>query len=263
MPNAIIAIRRYPAALLLALALFLSSLVIAAVSFGKTGGGGDDEGSGFGGTGKTGEFGGSGLGGTGMPSPLVLIEADQTTNASHKEEVEVASEELDPQAIQAELVLEFDMTIPQRPEPSSSIVLELNSSLEERAKQQAESAEEPQGKPAPLESIQPQTQVAEAPSKLAAPSPAEREEPIAPAEESIAAANEETTQDTDQKDRTAFESRPAQVADSQDALVEGVDESRRIDMPERIQRPELPPVQRVRPVERISIAPPRAQPMRI
>ncbi|OGT74482.1 MAG: hypothetical protein A3H44_04535 [Gammaproteobacteria bacterium RIFCSPLOWO2_02_FULL_57_10] len=34
-------------------------------------------------------------------------------------------------------------------------------------------------------------------------------------------------------------------------------------LPERIQRPELPPFQRIRPVERAAIMPPRVQPMRI
>jgi hypothetical protein len=33
--------------------------------------------------------------------------------------------------------------------------------------------------------------------------------------------------------------------------------------PDRIQRPDLPPIQRARPVERLSILPPRVQPMRI
>lgn len=33
--------------------------------------------------------------------------------------------------------------------------------------------------------------------------------------------------------------------------------------PDKIQRPDLPPIQRIRPVERISVLPPRIQPMRI
>ncbi len=73
MPRAILAIRHYPHALLLAGLLFLCSLILAAGSIGSItgGGGGDDEGSGLGGTGRVGEFGGSGFGGTGSPNPFV------------------------------------------------------------------------------------------------------------------------------------------------------------------------------------------------
>jgi len=34
-------------------------------------------------------------------------------------------------------------------------------------------------------------------------------------------------------------------------------------LPERIQRPDLPPFQRIRPIERPALMPPRVQPMRI
>ncbi len=37
----------------------------------------------------------------------------------------------------------------------------------------------------------------------------------------------------------------------------------RLTRPERIQRPELPPVQRIRPIQRASILPPRVQPLRL
>jgi len=73
MPRAILAIRRYPATLLLAMFLFLATLILTAGSLGTVGSGGGDEGdggSGIGGTGKSGEFGGSGFGGTGGPSPF-------------------------------------------------------------------------------------------------------------------------------------------------------------------------------------------------
>mgnify|MGYP003640444871 CR=1 FL=1 len=65
MPKAILAMRTYPATLLLAILLFLATLIITTGSLGKvrSGGDGGDGGSGMGGTGKSGEFGGSGFGG--------------------------------------------------------------------------------------------------------------------------------------------------------------------------------------------------------
>ena len=54
-----------------------------------------------------------------------------------------------------------------------------------------------------------------------------------------------------------------QLADSGAPSNNSEPDNKRLEVPERIQRPELPPIQRIRPVERISVLPPRALPMRI
>src|SRR5690606_22376492 len=69
MPKAILALRKYPLAILMAMVLFVCTLILATSSIGIIRGGGD-EGSGLGGTGRDGLPGSSGFGGTGGPSPF-------------------------------------------------------------------------------------------------------------------------------------------------------------------------------------------------
>ena len=54
------------------------------------------------------------------------------------------------------------------------------------------------------------------------------------------------------------------IAVKLDTEQQGSDQARDRDgLPERIQRPDLPPFQRIRPIERPALMPPRVQPMRI
>jgi hypothetical protein len=257
MPSAITAIRRYPVTLLLAALLFIASFVIATGSLGKVGGGSDDEGSGIGGTGRTGEFGGSGLGGTGAPSPLV----------THNELPIESETVLSPASILAlgsKIDLQLDTRIPDR--VKSEILQELNASIEQRAVQLSERiTEAPQAaeellEPRALESIQlveatePKTRDI-APSQIADNVSNTKAEVTEPAQETIKLAPSLIDPAATVKNQ--------QLADSTPPEQENTMEAQRLEMPERIQRPDLPPIQRVRPVERISIMPPRAQPMRI
>jgi hypothetical protein len=257
MPSAITAIRRYPATLLLAALLFIASFVISTGSFGKVGGGSDDEGSGIGGTGRTGEFGGSGLGGTGAPSPLV-------THSELPIESETALSPTSILALGPTIDLQLGTRIPDR--VKSEILQELNASIELRAVQLSErTAEAPQAteellEPRALESIQ----------LVEATEPKARD--IAPNQivdnvSNTAAEVTEPAQETVDLSPLFIEPvarvKNQQLADSTQPEQENAMEAQRLAMPERIQRPDLPPIQRVRPVERISIMPPRAQPMRI
>ena len=79
MVETVLALRRYPTAMIMIMALFFVSLLVAANSISTflqngsviNGGGGDDQGSGMGGNGKTGSPGDNGFGGTGGPSPFI------------------------------------------------------------------------------------------------------------------------------------------------------------------------------------------------
>jgi len=262
MPSAITAIRRYPATLLLAVFLFIASFVIATGSFGKVGGGGsDDEGSGIGGTGRTGEFGGSGLGGTGAPSPLVTRSETPTETETESQATPSPTSIL---ALSPVIDLRIDIRIPDR--VKSEILQELNTNIEQRALQLSESnAEVPQSaaeliEPRTIEPIQ-LVEASEVTTRDAAPN-------------QLAESVSDTAIDTTEATQELLEVPPVliapavtvenqQLADGTSSEPENIMEAQRLEMPERIQRPDLPPIQRVRPVERISIMPPRAQPMRI
>lgn len=262
MPSAITAIRRYPATLLLAVLLFIASFVVATGSFGKVGsGGGDDEGSGMGGTGRTGEFGGSGLGGTGALSPLVT--QNEASSESKIENQATPS----PTSILAQspvIDLRIDTRIPDR--VKSEILQELNTNIEQRALQLSEStAESPQ--PAE-ESVEPSTiepiQLVEATQqKTREVTPNQLAESMRDTELDTTEATQEVLEIAPVLIEPAVTVEPQQLAEGTPPEQENIVEAQRLEMPERIQRPDLPPIQRVRPVERISILPPRAQPMRI
>lgn len=261
MPSAITAIRRYPATLLLAVFLFIASFVIATGSFGKVGGGGsDDEGSGIGGTGRTGEFGGSGLGGTGAPSPLVTHN-ETPTETETETESQATPSPTSILALSPVIDLRIDTRIPDR--VKSEILQELNTNIEQRALQLSESnTEVPQPaaelvEPRIIEPIQ-LVEASEATTRDVAPNQLA---------ESVSNIAIDTTQELLEIPPVLIE--PAvtvenqQLAEGTSSEPENIMEAQRLEMPERIQRPDLPPIQRVRPVERISIMPPRAQPMRI
>lgn len=261
MPSAITAIRRYPATLLLAVFLFIASFVIATGSFGKVGGGGsDDEGSGIGGTGRTGEFGGSGLGGTGAPSPLVTHN-ETPTETETETESQTTPSPTSILALSPVIDLRIDTRIPDR--VKSEILQELNTNIEQRALQLSESnTEVPQPaaelvEPRIIEPIQ-LVEASEATTRDVAPNQLA---------ESVSNIAIDTTQELLEIPPVLIE--PAvtvenqQLAEGTSSEPENIMEAQRLEMPERIQRPDLPPIQRVRPVERISIMPPRAQPMRI
>ncbi|MEY3667500.1 MAG: hypothetical protein RL572_1040 [Pseudomonadota bacterium] len=277
MPRAIVMLRRYPATMLLAVLLFAVSLVLAAASLGTVSGGGegDDSGSGIGGTGKSGEFGGSGFGGTGGPSPFFTSSSDSESNADQQEEAEsqiAATQQV------AETVLDGVLNeIPSVPanEPKESHGRGLNNSIETATS-------------TPTQQVPAiQIEIAQAPvvERLAAPTPVTVPEPV-----STTPSNELVTADTispanvaAEQTRDSLNMPSAQPAASQvepvsiektitpEALAvvqEAEKEIReepleRASVPDRIQRPDLPPFQRIRPVERPSLMPGRAQPMRI
>ena len=266
MPRAILALRRYPATMLLAIVLFLATLVMTASSLGTVGSGGGDDGdggSGIGGTGKSGEFGGSGFGGTGGPSPFF-------TSANDIEQHENAA----PNHVGDPAIAEVKTELTQ--------ALEQNA-LTQQAQSNAVSFDDIAQEVIAIESDERLTQqLAEAPPQVQLP--IERQEP--PAE--IAGTEpqpliiETVTPLTEQHAVATFETAQQATPGMLDATVEPSvipaeamtvaheseeEESQeniaRDNMPERIQRPDLPPFQRIRPVERPSLLPSRVQPMRI
>lgn len=270
MPKAILAIRTYPATLIIALLFFMATLVMTAASMGTAGvGGGDDEdgGSGIGGTGKSGEFGGSGFGGTGGPSPFITSVNDQEsvtpTPASNSSTPEVAlSQALTDSVEQSTMVIETNSIVatddtPEIVEPPISVP---DMSLPEKA---------------------PEVQLAEAP--LAVPprvqTSVQVEQPAATRSGDVEVFDEEAVDaqlqivQQDQSNRssrlvdeslnTAVDAESVSVK-LETAAKESEQEIDRNALPDRIQRPDLPPFQRVRPVDRASImVPSRVQPMRI
>jgi hypothetical protein len=262
MPRAILALRRYPATMLLAAFLFAASLILAATSMGTvTGGGeGDDGGSGIGGTGKSGEFGGSGFGGTGGPSPFFT----STTPTDDEQDAQPAVDSQDAPPLLAET-----------PSLEESVLIELSSSLETNALAEPKQADDVALTPA---SIQPSVliDVAQAPALVRDPMPepvvAEEPQPVTIAAEPMPAPEQVVTTATVSEpavevvsDTQAMPAVPAEsVAVAQESKEEVAPEPLdRASVPERIQRPDLPPFQRIRPVERPSLLPNRVQPMRI
>lgn len=278
MPKAILAIRTYPATLLLALALFMATLVMTAASMGKVGTGGGDDGdggSGIGGTGKTGEFGGSGFGGTGGPSPFVTgIDQEEQAADQPFEQDPVDATSLtgnDSIAVNAERVIEPDEALHQALSDSieqSLLVLETDDALmtdvvaqndnpttvvtESKApeRQLVEVLPNVQGltQTDSQRLPQPTYSLSQGPVVVVAPTAGTQQPPLEIAIENTAQA--ETSDSIAVKLETAAEQNKLEVD--------------RNNLPDRIQRPDLPPFQRVRPLERVSImAPVRVQPMRI
>lgn len=292
MPKAIIALRSYPLAILMAVVLFLCTLILATNSTGIMGGGGD-EGSGLGGTGKSGIPGDSGFGGTGGPSPFLGDAGTQTPEQADEtepnqqdpnqwpapwlpRETETARipEELAP-LIELQRNPLIDPTRNQAPlfpdNPDALRIIEQDtSSLPSHLRQQIDlansgeafteepvleiqlripevQAPEPDDIPALLRQMQntqtaqqdpqpvPETLTSELPAEPAAATTDELHSVAEHSDEEIPEILTETPQPADPRSTT-----------------------------ERIQRPELPPFQRMRPaVDRASVLPSRPQPMRI
>ena len=270
MPKAILAMRTTSATLLVALLLFLLSLVLTTGTLGKVGSGGDggDGGSGMGGTGKSGDFGGSGFGGTGGPSPFFTVIDDQ--NKSIEEPAIVPTDvalALEPESASADPAPAIDR--------SSPVNTPLNDALSEHSlveqthteiALEARVGESEKDVVTSLEDV-PTPQNVEVVT-LAAIQEQENERVSAQENGDLA-----VTPDTEDlmialtPEASSSEEVP-QLAESisvsleEEQLQEDADRSRS-GLPERIQRPTLPPFQRIRPVERPALLPPRVQPMRI
>lgn len=255
MPKAILAIRRYPATILLAALLFLATLAITTGSLGIVGpggGGGDDDGgSGFGGTGRSGEFGGSGFGGTGMPSPFVTVDDTRPEQTPEQEEPAPADSFVVEQMLEqaAEPLIAETPQVPESVDTPEAPIVQ-TADIETAAIETA---------PVAVETID---VVEEVPIEVA-------EAVEAPAAAASVTGAPITVELADRMTRVEAEdeSEPGQqVVETMPVNLELEDEDSldRSVLPERIQRPELPPFQRIRPIDRASIAtPPRPQPMRI
>ncbi len=257
MPRAILAMRTYPATILLAVLFFIATLLITAGSLGKVRNGGDggDGGSGMGGTGKSGEFGGSGFGGTGGPSPFFTSFDTSTPDA--------ASQDAQADTTPAPAIAVQDVPPVQQEAPNSALQNEIIETIESNPMRAQTDIEIAQGsletqaplvveeEPAPVQLVAlPEVEVevkpeAEQPQLALTPVEAVREEPADIVEEA-----------------------PQQLAETMAVKLETETEEEeasraRGDLPDRIQRPEIPPFQRIRPVQRPALLPPRIQPMHI
>lgn len=273
MPKTILALRRYPTAMLMAIALFLCSLLIATNSIGTilnnggviNGGGGDDQGSGMGGTGKSGVPGDSGFGGTGGPSPF-LGDSGLGTDDMNEDNSATAADipdawpapwlprEQETAAIPAEIapLIEIQRNPPQDPfrnadslqraEADTLHILDQQDSMPSLYLRQlielADSVEE--SNDAPQLEISLQIPEIEAPEPMSWP--------IFQQQQTDTTSEGLASNDVEQLPEILTETTQPDVRHNA----------------ERIQRPELPPFQRLRPaVDRASIVPARPQPMRI
>lgn len=307
MPKAILALRSYPLAVIMALILFACSFVIATSSIGTIGNGGD-EGSGMGGTGRSGGFSGdSGFGGTGGPSPFV-----GSSDSDLQDSVEQTPENVLPMDSLIEpFVRQMQETVripddlrplielqrtpledpSQQNNPDSLHMLNDSSSeLPPGARRLLDMAEADESRVAPT--LELQLRIPEAsPASINNIEPYQMELARQPAAdpENGASGDEIETDSQSESSLTSpllasplleslqLESqeepgsvRAEEIADHSDETVQedireqNADAEGRPMIPERIQRPELPPFQRMRPaVDRASITPPRVQPMRI
>lgn len=270
MPKAILAIRTYPATLIIALLLFMATLVMTAASMGTAGvGGGEDGdgGSGIGGTGKSGEFGGSGFGGTGGPSPFITSINDQETVTSAPADSDLTPETALSQALtesveqsamvnetnsivtsdEVQQVAEPSIPVPVMSQPEKAPEVQLAEALPvdpERVRQTAEIEQAAQNPAGDVEVFDKETLS----TQLEIVQQSQSNSPSDLAAESLNTAAD--VENVSLKLETAAK--------------ESEQEIDRNTLPDRIQRPDLPPFQRVRPVDRASImAPARVQPMRI
>lgn len=295
MPKAILALRSYPLAILMALVLFACSFLIATSSIGTIGGGGDDQGSGMGGTGRTGGYNGdSGFGGTGGPSPFLgsTDEADSTDADSTADDSSTPDSLIEPflQQLDTETaripddmlpLIELQRNAPQRPEFRDSTpaldILDDNreQDLPPRARRLLDMAEA--GNAHIVEpTLEIQIQIPEATGTddierfrmEVAEQPAETGQPAPETDTSTDASVDSDTHEAElpfaleQLSTDGLAGREAELDES--LPEENTQDSSRPLIPERIQRPELPPFQRMRPaVDRASIIPPRPRPMQI
>ncbi|HLT64699.1 MAG TPA: hypothetical protein VKZ92_09265 [Pseudohongiella sp.] len=286
MPKAILALRNYPLALFVAMVLFVCSLVLATSSIGINIIGGD-EGSGLGGTGKDGIPGSSGFGGTGGPflgDTETIITDDQSDNNQDpanwpapwlpREEVETAHipDEIAPLIEIQRNPLRDPTRTPQESETEGQlrIIEEDTSSLPTHLRQQIDLANSPESfTESPALEIHLQIPEIEAPVPNANPALTENAR-TASVEAQAEPEEVEVPQAADTIEE-AVEQRA--LADSSEQFAEEIPEiisetAQPVDPrneAERIQRPELPPFQRLRPaVDRATVAPAgRPQPMRI
>ena len=272
MPEAILAIRSYPATLLLALLLFLATLVITTGSLGKVGSGGGDSGdggSGIGGTGRSGEFGGSGFGGTGGSSPFftsaeeedhtvepgVLEYVEPTAIESPTELANLEAQERATQAIEESLTETIKQVLEQHP-----LINESHISL---ASDSGEISEALRTAPSPIpETALSSQQIVEVVQLES--SEESGVDPISTHDIQYSTLEEDPVDVYSNPNSELLQNVAETVPVNLDVAPQLVDpEIDRSSLPDRIQRPELPPFQRIRPVERAAIMPPRVQPMRI
>lgn len=284
MPKAILALRSYPLAILMALVLFVCSFLIATSSIGTIGGGGDDQGSGMGGTGKTGGYNGdSGFGGTGGPSPFLgsTDAADSTDDAGTDSNtpdslIEPFLQQLDTETARIpddmRPLIELQRNSPQRPDfhdsaPALDILDDDRQEVPPHARRLLDMAEASDATMvAPTLEIQVQI-----PENTGTDDIERFRMEVAEPEASTLSAEPDSA-DEARGIPLILEQLPAEGiagndadAGADDSLIEDkpLDSNRPL-IPERIQRPELPPFQRMRPaVDRASIAPPRPRPMQI
>lgn len=273
MPKAILAIRSYPATLLLALFLFIATLVVTTGSMGKVGtGGGDsgDGGSGIGGTGLSGEFGGSGFGGIGGPSPFFTSVDDEDQSAAPAildhagsvvvdtpvELAETESQKPVTSEIQSSLSDEIADVIEQHPLVNESqVILATDSTDSDELLDAAADSPTQSDEPASLQIVE-AVQVKD--SQVPALDAISSQDPLFSTV--VGSTVEAEPVQTSDEVQNLAETIPVKL----DTVPPSIDpEIDRRGLPERIQRPELPPFQRIRPVERAAIMPPRVQPMRI
>ena len=288
MPKAILALRSYPLAILMALVLFVCSFIIATSSIGTIGGGGgDDQGSGMGGTGRTGGLNGdSGFGGTGGPSPFLGSNESDTEQQNSPGEGPADSliepflqqQQTETARIPEDMrpLIELQRSTPATPTfqndtPSLDMLDDDSQELPPHARRLLDMADASANDMVEQPALEIQLQIPEATStddierfRL------EVAEPVVPAQ---------TTPDVEPEPATASESddslfilqqlKSEEIADNDAELDEPLPENSDFDsdrslIPERIQRPELPPFQRMRPaVDRASIVAPRPRPMQI
>ena len=279
MPKAILAMRTYPATLLLALLIFLATLLITTGSLGKVLSGGDgdggDGGSGMGGTGKSGEFGGSGFGGTGGPSPFF-------TSTDSEEQQKTPQFSIPSREQSAPVIIAQDPLVEESPSIESPSVLseriieaiDSNPLLEATRKEIAQSSEQTEDTLETASQSRPALQLVELNNTPEQPVLDSLQRPQTPFQDSesiqesqqalrqVVAENEnaELSKPQRQNDQQFAENIAVKLDTEQQASEQTRD---RDGLPERIQRPDLPPFQRIRPIERPALMPPRVQPMRI
>jgi hypothetical protein len=289
MPKAILALRSYPLAILMALVLFLCSLMLATSSTGIMGG--DDSGSGMGGTGRSGLPGDSGFGGTGGPKPFLGDTGNGSDEHNDKEEEQQdlsnwpapwLQRETETAQVPDEItpLIELqrnplrDPTIESTPlfpdNPDALRIIEQDTSqMPVHLRRQLDLANSGEEiiESSPLEI---RLQIPE----ISAPEPVDVRPLQRQLETQQALIPEAVISEPESELQGEAEAIPQQsgnnsLADSSNENIpEILTETPQTVAPrsttERIQRPELPPFQRMRPaVDRTSVLPARPQPMRI
>lgn len=292
MARAILVLRHYPWTLIAAMFLFVCSLALAASTLGIIRpNGGDDQGSGMGGTGKSGPFNDSGFGGTGGPSPFIGNSTDERDQQDQNDaddnaidpmgnipgaswmprEVETADipEDLQPLIEMQKTPLVDPLRRQHNPENGDTLhILDPASdshlpAFERKQLQMAESNEIPTPEP----SLEIHLTVPDTESLPEADIQQFSLEQLARSSESEAVQGHEETAVVEQNspsvdDRTIPVIDAINLANGEESLDER--EQTRDQLPDRIQRPELPPMQRVRPaVSRPAITAPPPKPMHI